>query len=153
MKSFIASGFGAGILWRTFFGEKKGGGSFASLVFVGIIYFLQLEIIWLLVIFISLTIIYFMSVDDISASNDPSWITLDEIVGMSFASLASPSELLPLLTGFIIFRASDILKTPKIVAQMEEIPGKKGVLYDDLAAGGFGLLGAVIVNQIMNLSL
>ena len=153
MKTSIASGFGAGILWRTFFGEKKGGGSFASLVFVGIIYFLQLEIIWLLIIFISLTIIYFISVDDISASNDPSWITLDEIVGMSFASLASPSELLPLLTGFIIFRASDILKTPKIVAQMEEIPGKKGVLYDDLAAGGFGLLGAVIVNQIMNLSL
>ena len=71
MKTFIASGFGAGILWRTFFGEKKGGGSFASLVFVGIIYFLQLEIIWLLIIFISLTIIYFMSVDDISASNDP----------------------------------------------------------------------------------
>ena len=94
-----------------------------------------------------------MSLDDISASNDPSWITLDEIVGMSFASLASPSELLPLLTGFIIFRASDILKTPKIVAQMEEIPGKKGVLYDDLAAVGFGLLGAIIVNQIMNLSL
>ena len=153
MKTFIASGFGAGILWRTLFGEKKGGGSFASLIFVGIIYFLQLEIIWLLIIFISLTIIYFISVDDISASNDPSWITLDEIVGMSFASLASPSELLPLLTGFIIFRASDILKTPKIVAQMEEIPGKKGVLYDDLAAGGFGLLGAIIVNQIMNLSL
>ena len=34
MKTFIASGFGAGILWRTFFGEKKGGGSFASLVYV-----------------------------------------------------------------------------------------------------------------------
>ena len=153
MKTCIASECCAGILWRTFFGEKKGGGSCASLVFVGRIYFLQLEIIWLLIIFISLTIIYFISVDDISASNDPSWITLDEIVGMSFASLASPSELLPLLTGFIIFRASDILKTPKIVAQMEEIPGKKGVLYDDLAAGGFGLLGAIIVNQIMNLSL
>lgn len=136
-----------------FLEKKKGGGSFASLVFVAIIYFLQLETIWLLIIFISLTIIYFFSVDDITASNDPSWITLDEIVGMSFASLASPSELLPLLTGFIIFRASDILKTPKIVAQMEEIPGKKGVLYDDLAAGGFGLLGGVIVNQIMNLSL
>ena len=136
-----------------FLEKKKGGGSFASFVFVAIIYFLQLETIWLLIIFISLTIIYFFSVDDITASNDPSWITLDEIVGMSFASLASPSELLPLLTGFIIFRASDILKTPQIVAQMEEIPGKKGVLYDDLAAGGFGLLGGVIVNQIMNLSL
>ena len=48
MKTFIASGFGAGIFWRTFFGEKKGGGSFASLVFVGIIYYLIFKaiILW-----------------------------------------------------------------------------------------------------------
>ena len=72
---------------------------------------------------------------------------------MSLASLASPSELLPLITGFIIFRASDILKAPNIVAKMEELPGKKGVLYDDLAAGFFGLLGATIVSQFMNLTL
>ena len=96
---------------------------------------------------------YFLTVDDESSSNDPSWITLDEIVGMSLASLASPSELLPLVAGFVIFRASDILKQPNIVAQMESIPGKKGVLYDDLAAGAFGLLGATIVNQFIVLSL
>ena len=36
---------------------------------------------------------------------------------------------------------------------MESIPGKKGVLYDDLAAGAFGLLGATIVNQFIVLSL
>jgi phosphatidylglycerophosphatase A len=153
MKTFIASGFGAGLLWRFLFGDRKGGGSFASLIFVVIVYFLQLETIWLLFLFINLIVIYIFSVDDKSASNDPSWITLDEIVGMSLASLASPSELLPLVTGFIIFRTSDILKSPKIVARMEEIPGKKGVLYDDLAAGAFGLLGATIVSQFMNLSL
>ena len=153
MKTFIASGFGAGIFWRSIFANKKGGGTFASLIFVTVVYLLQVSTIWLLLIFVLLTISYFVSVDDEVASDDPSWITLDEIVGMSLATLASPSELLPLLTGFIIFRASDILKAPNIVAKMEELPGKKGVLYDDLAAGTFGLLGATIVNQFMNLSL
>ena len=133
--------------------HKKGGGSFASLLFALLVYLLKLETIWLLLVFMFLTIIFFISVDDDAASDDPSWITLDEIVGMSLASLASPSELLPLITGFIIFRASDILKSLNIVAKMEELPGKKGVLYDDLAAGAFGLLGATIVSQFMNLTL
>lgn len=153
MKTFIASGFGAGLFWKFIFSDKKGGGTFASLVFVIVVYLLQLSTIWLLLVFIFLTISYFVSVDDEAAFDDPSWITLDEIVGMSLATLASPSELLPLITGFIIFRASDILKAPNIVAKMEELPGKKGVLYDDLAAGTFGLLGGTIVSQFMNLSL
>ena len=153
MKTFIASGFGAGLLWKSIFADKKGGGTFASLIFVLVVYLLQLPTIWLLFVFIFLTIVYFISVDEESAKDDPSWITLDEIVGMSLASLASPSELLPLLTGFLIFRASDILKVPSIVAKMENLPGKKGVLYDDLAAGAFGLLGETIVSQFMNLSL
>ena len=153
MKTFIASGFGAVLLWNALFKDKKGGGSFASLIFALLVYLLKLETIWLLFVFMFLTIIFFISVDDDAASDDPSWITLDEIVGMSLASLASPSELLPLITGFIIFRASDILKSPNIVAKMEELPGKKGVLYDDLAAGAFGLLGATIVSQFMNLTL
>ena len=153
MKTFIASGFGAGLLWKSIFADKKGGGTFASLIFVLVVYLLQLPTIWLLFVFIFLTIVYFISVDEESAKDDPSWITLDEIVGMRLASLASPSELLPLLTGFLIFRASDILKVPSIVAKMENLPGKKGVLYDDLAAGAFGLLGATIVSQFMNLSL
>ena len=153
MRTFIASGFGVGLLWEKLFGDKKGGGSFASIIFVSVIYLLKLEIIWLLLLFFALTILYFYAVDDVHAASDPSWITLDEIVGMSLASLASPSQLLPLITGFIIFRASDILKQPTIVAKMEELPGKKGVLYDDLAAGAFGLLGATIVSQFVNLSL
>jgi len=153
MKTFIASGFGLGLLWKFLFADKKGGGSFASLVYVIAIYIFKIHTIWLLLIFFLLTIIYFAVVDDETASNDPSWITLDEIIGMSLASLASPSQLLPLITGFIIFRASDILKQPNIVAQMEDLPGKKGVLYDDLAAGAFGLLGATIVNQFIILSL
>ena len=91
--------------------------------------------------------------EDYYAEEDPSWITLDEIVGMSLVSLASPSEMLPLIAGFLVFRASDILKQPKFVSQLEDYPGKLGVLYDDLGAGLLGLLSATIVHQVSLLTL
>ncbi len=153
MKRFIASGFGVGLFWKQLFGDKKGGGSLASFLFMVVIYFLKLDIFLLSIIFIILLIIYFLTVDDNFAASDPSWITLDEIIGMSLVSLASPSRLLPLLAGFIVFRASDILKQPQFVKELEKYPGKLGVLYDDLGAGLLGLLSASIVNQVISLSL
>ena len=158
MKKFIASGFGAGLFWKTFFKGKKGGGTFASLVFTLEIYFGNNWYgIWntlnLFILFIVLIILYFLTVDDDAASSDPSWITLDEICGMSLVTLGAGAELLPLLSGFLVFRASDILKKPKIVAEMEKYPGKIGVLYDDLAAGTIGLISALIVNQVMFITL
>ena len=117
------------------------------------IYFLNLNVLELSIVFVSLLIIYFYSVEDFFADDDPSWITLDEIVGMSLVSLASPSEILPLVAGFIVFRASDILKQPKFVSQLEDYPGKLGVLYDDLGAGLLGLLSATIVHQVSLLTL
>ena len=71
---------------------------------------------------------------------------------MSLVSLASPSKLLPLIAGFLVFRASDILKQPNFVAELENYPGKLGVLYDDLGAGLLGLLSATIVHQVSLLS-
>ena len=47
-----------------------------------------------------------------------------------------------------MFRASDILKQPKFVSQLEDYPGKLGVLFDDLGAGLLGLLSATIVHQV-----
>ena len=105
------------------------------------------------ILFIVLILTYIVSVDDNEASEDPSWITLDEIVGMSLVTIASPSRLLPLLAGFLVFRLSDIMKQPKFVAELEKYPGKLGVLYDDLGAGLMGLLSATVVNQIINLTL
>ena len=90
---------------------------------------------------------------DEEADNDPSWITLDEICGMSLVTLVSQGDLFPLIAGFLVFRASDILKKPNIVGEMEKYPGKIGVLYDDLAAGTIGLISALIVNQVMFITL
>jgi phosphatidylglycerophosphatase A len=94
-----------------------------------------------------------LTVDDQDADDDPSWITLDEIVGMSLVSVASPSRLLPLIAGFIVFRLSDIMKQPRFVKDLENYPGKLGVLYDDLGAGLMGLLSGTIVNQVITLTL
>ena len=149
----MASGFGVGIAWQIIFGDKKGGGTLAPFLFSVLIYFLNLNIAELSVVFLFLLLIYFLCVEDNAANDDPSWITLDEIVGMSLVSLASPSKLLPLIAGFLVFRASDILKQPKFVAELENYPGKLGVLYDDLGAGLMGLLSATVVNQIINLTL
>ena len=149
----MASGVGEGIIWNSIFGDQKGGGTLAPLLFTLIIYFLQLNVLELSILFIVLVLIYIFAVDDQDADDDPSWITLDEIVGMSLVSIASPSKLLPLIAGFIVFRLSDILKQPKFVKDLENYPGKLGVLYDDLGAGLMGLLSATIVTQIINLTL
>ena len=148
----MASGFGVGIAWQIIFGDKKGGGTLAPLLFSVLIYFPNLNIAELSVVFLFLLLIYFLCVEDNAANDDPSLITLDEIVGMSLVSLASPSKLLPLIAGFLVFRASDILKQPKFVAELENYPGKLGVLYDDLGAGLLGFLSATIVNQVSLLS-
>jgi phosphatidylglycerophosphatase A len=150
MRKFIASGFGVGILWESLFKEKKGGGTLASAL---LIYFLDLNLIYLFFIFVGLIAIYYLVVDDKEADDDPSWITLDEICGMSLVTLVSQGDLFPLIAGFLVFRASDILKKPNIVAEMEKYPGKIGVLYDDLAAGTIGLISALIVNQVMLITL
>ena len=100
-----------------------------------------------------LIILYFVTVDDDDASSDPSWITLDEICGMSLVTIGSGPELLPLLSGLLVFRLSDILKQPSFVGELEKLPGKLGVLYDDLGAGFIGLISAMIVNQIIQITL
>ena len=153
MRKFIASGFGVGILWESLFKEKKGGGTLASFLFALLIYFLDLNLIYLFSIFVGLIGIYYIVVDDKEADDDPSWITLDEICGMSLVTLVSQGDLFPLIAGFLVFRTSDILKKPNIVAEMEKYPGKIGVLYDDLAAGTIGLISALIVSQVMLITL
>ena len=153
MKKFLASGFGIGLFWNTYLGDKKGGGTLAAFLFALITYVFNLNVLELSILFIVLILTYIVSVDDNEASEDPSWITLDDIVGISLVTIASPSRLLPLLAGFLVFRVSDIMKQPKFVAELEKYPGKLGVLYDDLGAGLMGLLSATFVNQIINLTL
>ena len=149
MKKFIASGFGLGLIWEKYLHNYKGGGTLASALFALIIYSLNLEILSIALLTGLLYLIYFYVVSDDEAEGDPGWITLDEIVGMGIASMSSGSDLIPLLVSFVVFRISDIFKEPNLVKEMEKIPGKKGVLYDDVVAGVVGLIAGSIVRQFI----
>ena len=72
---------------------------------------------------------------------------------MSLVTLGAGTELLPLISGFLVFRLSDIMKQPSFVGELEKLPGKLGVLYDDLGAGFIGLISAMVVNQIIQITL
>ena len=54
-----------------------------------------MNLLYLFSIFVALILIYFVVVDDEEADDDPSWITLDEICGMSLVTLVSQGDLYP----------------------------------------------------------
>ncbi len=73
---------------------------------------------------------------------DPGWVVIDEVAGMWLAMLPLPAPtLLGLVTAFALFRLFDILK-PGPIGAIDRVPGRVGVMGDDLAAG---LAAAMVV--------
>ena len=70
---------------------------------------------------------------------DPSHVVIDEVAGQLVTLIAAPIAWKPLLAGFILFRAFDILKPPPIRA-LENLPQGTGIVVDDLGAGVYGLV-------------
>jgi len=70
---------------------------------------------------------------------DPSHVVIDEVAGQLLTLIACPILWKPLLAGFILFRAFDILKPPPI-RSLEKLPEGTGIMGDDLGAGIFGLI-------------
>jgi phosphatidylglycerophosphatase A len=70
---------------------------------------------------------------------DPSHVVIDEVAGQLLTLVACPILWKPMLAGFILFRALDILKPPPIRA-LEKLPEGTGIVVDDLGAGVYGLV-------------
>ena len=70
---------------------------------------------------------------------DPSHVVIDEVAGQLVTLIAAPVGWKPLLVGFILFRAFDILKPPPI-RLLERLPEGTGIVVDDLGAGIYGLI-------------
>src|SRR5271165_4149838 len=68
---------------------------------------------------------------------DPSHVVIDEVAGQLVTLIACPILWKPLLAGFILFRAFDIVKPPPIRA-LEKLPEGTGIVVDDLGAGVYG---------------
>jgi phosphatidylglycerophosphatase A len=70
---------------------------------------------------------------------DPQHVVIDEVAGQLVTLIACPILWKPLLAGFILFRAFDIVKPPPI-RWLEKLPEGTGIVVDDLGAGVYGLI-------------
>jgi phosphatidylglycerophosphatase A len=74
-----------------------------------------------------------------SGRTDPGFVVIDEVAGQWIALIHSHWGLGPLLAAFLSFRIFDILK-PWPARRLETLPGGRGIMFDDLAAGVYALL-------------
>lgn len=65
---------------------------------------------------------------------DPSWIVIDEVLGMMISLFLIPPRVPLLVIGFALFRLLDSVK-PFPVNRLEGLKGEWGVLLDDVGAG------------------
>ena len=71
-------------------------------------------------------------------------MVIDEVAGQLVTLIACPILWKPLLAGFILFRAFDIVKPPPI-RSLEKLPEGTGIVVDDLGAGIYGLIVLQVV--------
>lgn len=90
--------------------------------------------------FIPLIIINFIigvitsSILEKSLGNDPSVVVIDEIVGMWISLLFLPSNLVIIISAFLLFRIFDIVK-PFPCRRAEKLKLGWGIMLDDVVAG------------------
>jgi phosphatidylglycerophosphatase A len=96
----------------------------------------------LAIVFVAVTVVGTWAAGRVEASGtekDPGLIVIDEVAGMTLSVLAAPRTAAVLLTGFVLFRALDVLK-PFPADRSQLLPGGVGVMADDLVAGAYVLL-------------
>lgn len=86
--------------------------------------------------------------------DDPGQFVIDETAGQTVVFIFTAfyydttANLILLFTGFIIFRLFDIFK-PLGIVRLEKLPGKIGILADDLAAGAYALICLELLKSIL----
>ncbi len=127
---WVASGAGAGFL-------PKAPGTWGSLAAAAAgAFLLAIGGRWLLAAGIVLaSLAGFWAIPRAGGDADPGWVVIDEVAGMWLAMLPlnRPGPL-AILVAFALFRLLDITK-PGPIGSLDRIPGRVGVMGDDLAAG------------------
>jgi len=78
---------------------------------------------------------------------DPSWVVIDEVLGMFIAYICVSFfkySLFKLIIIFLVFRGFDIVKPPPI-SNIDKMTFPEAIIWDDIVAGIFaGLLSGII---------
>ena len=101
----------------------------------------------LLLIFIFLSFLLCYEYAKNNKEKDPSYIVMDEFVGMIVSLYMIPKLFSYYLICFILFRFFDILK-PSLIYKMQNVGYGLGIVLDDLISGLFVL---IIVNSYLYL--
>lgn len=81
-------------------------------------------------------------------THDSGRIVIDEVAGyLATMTLVSRATWAPLVVGFVVFRALDIIKPPPVRWLDENLPGGWGVVLDDVAAGVIGMALMVALDR------
>jgi phosphatidylglycerophosphatase A len=71
---------------------------------------------------------------------DPAPVVIDEVAGQLMAYVGQPEASWKwLVTGFLLFRALDVVK-PFPARRAENLPGGWGIMLDDVVAGAYALV-------------
>ena len=70
---------------------------------------------------------------------DPSFIVIDEVIGLWITLLFVPKTIFLFILGFLLFRLFDILK-PSFIYSVQFLKGSWGIMLDDILAGVLSLL-------------
>ena len=122
---------------------KYAPGSLTSIIIVSIWYFipndfnLQFAII-IIHLFLGLYFCYIYSIEN-NNDEDPSYIVIDEVVGMMFALFLLPKLIFYYFLAFILFRFFDIIK-PSFIFRSQNIKYGIGIMMDDILSGLLTLL-------------
>ena len=79
-----------------------------------------------------------------TTEKDPSWIVIDEVLGMMLSLFLIPPRIPFLIFGFILFRFFDSIKAWPL-DRLELLHGEWGILLDDVGAGIYANLILQIV--------
>ena len=85
--------------------------------------------------------------EEIFGEKDSKKIVIDDFAGMLITYLWIPKTAAFIICGFFVFRMIDVLKVPP-ADKIEDLPGAKGVVGDDIVAGIY----ANIILQIARLA-
>ena len=81
-------------------------------------------------------------------SEDPSKVVIDEVIGQWIAlAPAARGSAAEWVAAIVLFRAFDIAK-PLGIRNVEAIPGGRGIVADDVAAGACAMIGVLVVRWI-----
>jgi phosphatidylglycerophosphatase A len=83
------------------------------------------------------------------ASTDPGPVVIDEVLGMLVTLFLNPVGWGGAILGFLLFRASDIIK-PYPANKLEQLHGGVGVMADDLMAAIYANLALRVVIVFSN---